>query len=101
MEKESRFKTQQSYENGGFQMHENGSLGGNGTFKNRFSTDSSADHKRRKKSIVQITKEVLPRLENYRNSKRAVKRPSLGELHGTDEYTKVRNNYYSKIIKYA
>ena len=26
--------------------------------------------------------EALPRLDNYRISKRALKRPSLGELHG-------------------
>ncbi|XP_075979531.1 sodium potassium chloride cotransporter [Anticarsia gemmatalis] len=37
---------------------------------------------RRKRSLAQLTREALPRLENYRNSKRALKRPSLGELHG-------------------
>ncbi|XP_066147289.1 bumetanide-sensitive sodium-(potassium)-chloride cotransporter isoform X2 [Euwallacea fornicatus] len=87
MENEGRSKTT-GYENGGFQMQENGK------FKHRF---SSSDHpskdyfmgdKRRKKSIVQITKEVLPRLENYRNSRRAIKRPSLGELHGTEDSNK-------------
>uniref|UniRef100_A0AAR5PV11 Bumetanide-sensitive sodium-(Potassium)-chloride cotransporter n=1 Tax=Dendroctonus ponderosae TaxID=77166 RepID=A0AAR5PV11_DENPD len=84
---ENQLKTPQFYENGGFMMQENGSLNGNGTFKHRVSVENSID-KRRRKSIVQITKEVLPRLENYRNSKRAVKRPSLGELHGPDDYNK-------------
>ncbi|KAI8434405.1 hypothetical protein MSG28_012443 [Choristoneura fumiferana] len=37
---------------------------------------------RRKRSLAQLTREALPRMENYRNSKRALKRPSLGELHG-------------------
>lgn len=40
---------------------------------------------KRKKSLMQLTKEALPRLENYRNSKKAVKRPSLGQLHGGEE----------------
>ncbi|CAG9772962.1 unnamed protein product [Ceutorhynchus assimilis] len=75
------------YENGAFQMQENGT----GTFKNRTGLDHNQDKKRRK-SIVQITKEVLPRLENYRNSRRAVKRPSLGELHGTEDYTKEKSS---------
>lgn len=85
---ENQLKTPQFYENGGFMLQENGSLSGNGTFKHRASVENSID-KRRRKSIVQITKEVLPRLENYRNSRRAVKRPSLGELHGPDDYNKV------------
>lgn len=37
---------------------------------------------RRKRSLAQLTREALPRMENYRSSKRAFKRPSLGELHG-------------------
>lgn len=37
---------------------------------------------RRKRSLAQLTREALPRMENYRHSKRAFKRPSLGELHG-------------------
>lgn len=78
MEHEERYKSSHSYENGGFQMQENGTY-------NRLSSDVE---KKRRKSIVQITKEVLPRLENYRNSRRAVKRPSLGELHGTEDYIK-------------
>lgn len=36
----------------------------------------------RKRSLAQLTREALPRLDNYRISKRALKRPSLGELHG-------------------
>jgi hypothetical protein len=32
--------------------------------------------------ISSLTSEALPRLDNYRISKRALKRPSLGELHG-------------------
>ncbi|CAH1637260.1 unnamed protein product [Spodoptera littoralis] len=49
---------------------------------------------RRKRSLAQLTREALPRLDNYRNSKRALKRPSLGELHGdhliTEEDEKVQ-----------
>lgn len=40
---------------------------------------------KRKKSLMQLTKEALPRLENYRNSRKAVKRPSLGQLHGGED----------------
>ncbi|XP_028043473.1 bumetanide-sensitive sodium-(potassium)-chloride cotransporter [Bombyx mandarina] len=50
---------------------------------------------RRKRSLAQLTREALPRMENYRNSKRALKRPSLGELHGdhliTEEEEKTQN----------
>ncbi|XP_013170026.1 PREDICTED: bumetanide-sensitive sodium-(potassium)-chloride cotransporter [Papilio xuthus] len=42
---------------------------------------------RRKRSLAQLTREALPRMENYRNSKRALKRPSLGELHGDNLIT--------------
>lgn len=41
---------------------------------------------KRRRSLAQFTREALPRLENYRNSKRAMKRPSLGELHGGEEF---------------
>lgn len=41
---------------------------------------------KRRRSLAQFTREALPRLENYRNSKRALKRPSLGELHGGEEF---------------
>uniref|UniRef100_A0A1L8DDI6 Putative solute carrier family 12 n=2 Tax=Nyssomyia neivai TaxID=330878 RepID=A0A1L8DDI6_9DIPT len=59
----------------------------NGTYRN----ESPEEPKRisicdmdgiRKKSLAQLTREALPRLDNYRISKRALKRPSLGELHG-------------------
>ncbi|XP_017467653.1 PREDICTED: bumetanide-sensitive sodium-(potassium)-chloride cotransporter [Rhagoletis zephyria] len=36
----------------------------------------------RKYSLAQLTTEALPRLDNYRISKRNMKRPSIGELHG-------------------
>lgn len=52
---------------------------------------------RRKRSLAQLTREALPRMENYRNSKRALKRPSLGELHGdhliTEEVNVLRCHY--------
>lgn len=48
---------------------------------------------RRKRSLAQLTREALPRLENYRNSKRALKRPSLGELHGDHLITEEVPNY--------
>ncbi|XP_072938036.1 bumetanide-sensitive sodium-(potassium)-chloride cotransporter [Epargyreus clarus] len=55
---------------------------------------------RRKRSLAQLTREALPRLENYRNSKRALKRPSLGELHGdhliTEEDEKTQNQRETK-----
>ncbi|KAG5681039.1 hypothetical protein PVAND_010505 [Polypedilum vanderplanki] len=43
---------------------------------------------RRKFSFAQLTREALPRLDNYRISKRALKRPSLGELHGEPQQKK-------------
>lgn len=46
---------------------------------------------RRKRSLAQLTREALPRMENYRNSKRALKRPSLGELHGDNLITEEVN----------
>uniref|UniRef100_A0A6P4EY10 Uncharacterized protein LOC108047371 isoform X1 n=1 Tax=Drosophila rhopaloa TaxID=1041015 RepID=A0A6P4EY10_DRORH len=36
----------------------------------------------RKFSLAQLTKESLPRLDNYRISMRNLKRPSIGELQG-------------------
>lgn len=55
---------------------------------------------KRKRSLAQLTREALPRLENYRNSKRALKRPSLGELHGdhliTEEDEKDHNHRDTK-----
>lgn len=47
-------------------------------------------------------REALPRLENYRRSLRALKRPSLGILHGEDfEINQVSIRYYDieSIIK--
>lgn len=35
--------------------------------------------------LFHFYREALPRLENYRRSLRALKRPSLGRLHG-EEY---------------
>lgn len=49
----------------------------------------------RKKSFVHHTMEALPRVDNYRNDIQALKRPSLGELHGEEKELKVtvRNIY--------
>ncbi|XP_055901936.1 bumetanide-sensitive sodium-(potassium)-chloride cotransporter isoform X2 [Eupeodes corollae] len=38
----------------------------------------------RRLSLSQLTGEALPRLDNYRTSKRNLKRPSIGELHGEE-----------------
>lgn len=61
-------------DNGAFQLHEKEEPPGG-----------------RKRSLAQLTREVLPRMENYRHSRRAAKRPSLGELHGGEEQLKVRS----------
>lgn len=46
---------------------------------------------KRRRSLAQLTREALPRLENYRNSRRALKRPSIGELlHGSEKVLEVR-----------
>lgn len=45
-----------------------------------------------------MTTEALPRLEYYRTSRRTAKRPSLGELHGQSENTKVIFFLYSVFI---
>lgn len=52
--------------------------------------EPSHGHQRRKKSLVQLTREALPRLENYRNSRRAAKRPSIGELHGGEDHHTIK-----------
>lgn len=44
---------------------------------------------RRRRSLAQMTREALPRLDFYRNSRRALRRPSLGELHGEEVAAKV------------
>ncbi|TDG47570.1 hypothetical protein AWZ03_006009 [Drosophila navojoa] len=41
----------------------------------------------RKFSLAQLTKETLPRLDNYRISMRNLKRPSIGELQGEVDQT--------------
>jgi len=41
-----------------------------------------SDNARRKSSLGQLTREALPRLDHFRISGRAFKRPSLGELYG-------------------
>lgn len=46
---------------------------------------------RRRRSLAQMTREALPRLDFYRNSRRALRRPSLGELHGEEIQNKVTN----------
>lgn len=56
---------------------------------------------KRKRSLVQLTKEALPRLENYRNSRRALKRPSLGELHGGEDNSKVIIRWFNIIGDYG
>jgi len=40
------------------------------------------------------SREALPRLDNYRISKRALKRPSLGELHGEPQQQAVSVNAF-------
>lgn len=69
----------------------------------RNSQQSSGAHNgqvpKRKKSLMQLTKEALPRLENYRNSKKAVKRPSLGQLHGGEEVIPVSRAEFLKIVR--
>jgi hypothetical protein len=74
-------------DNSAFQLHENGIAIKEDTIGELKTTTplgfyENHGHQKRKKSLVQLTREALPRLENYRNSRRAAKRPSLGELHG-------------------
>lgn len=45
----------------------------------------------RKTSFVHDTREALPRVDNYRNDMQALKRPSIGELHGEEKDLKVIN----------
>lgn len=79
-------------DNCAFQLHENGvsSIKEDTVSELRPSAapnlyEPNHGHQRRKKSLVQLTREALPRLENYRNSRRAAKRPSIGELHGGED----------------
>lgn len=80
-------------DNAGLQLHESyqSKQDAVGDIVNN-STSSTSLHEnpgRRRRSLVQLTREALPRLENYRNSKRALKRPSLGELHEGNDFVKV------------
>lgn len=97
---ESRFSVNSTEKGGvenGMQMCENGSVHLNipqdtvSELINTTSTTCLCDNPpKRRRSLAQLTREALPRLENYRNSKRALKRPSLGELlHGREEFAKV------------
>lgn len=54
---------------------------------------SNSDLKNRRSSLSQIIREALPRLDHYSNSQEAIKRPSLGELHGELNEEKVRPLY--------
>lgn len=98
---EGRFsvkRIEEGIENDGMQMRENGCVRLNvpqdtvGELINTTSTTCLCENPgKRRRSLAQLTREALPRLENYRNSKRALKRPSLGELlHGKEEHSKVR-----------
>lgn len=93
-------------DNCALQLHENlpATNNGNGnTVGNLANTGSAAclyenqNPGKRRRSLAQLTREALPRLENYRNSRRALKRPSLGELHGGEDGIKV-NKTISNII---
>ncbi|XP_074028973.1 sodium potassium chloride cotransporter [Leptinotarsa decemlineata] len=77
-------------ENIGFQLQESGDLNGQRVTNGNPVLNTSLNNQgpRRKKSFVQLTREALPRLENYRNSRKAVKRPSLGELYEGTEFDK-------------
>lgn len=82
-------------DNAGLQLHENLPVTNNSdTVGDLLKTGSTAclhEHPgKRRRSLAQLTREALPRLENYRNSRRALKRPSLGELHGGEDGIKVR-----------
>ncbi|XP_068910753.1 bumetanide-sensitive sodium-(potassium)-chloride cotransporter isoform X2 [Tenebrio molitor] len=83
-------------DNSAFQLHENGIAIKEDTIGELKTTTplgfyENHGHQKRKKSLVQLTREALPRLENYRNSRRAAKRPSLGELHGGEDVVKEPN----------
>jgi hypothetical protein len=54
---------------------------------------ASSDSKTHRFSLAHLTREALPRLDHYRNSLRAIKRPSLGELHGESSEEKVSPLY--------
>ncbi|XP_060526169.1 bumetanide-sensitive sodium-(potassium)-chloride cotransporter [Cylas formicarius] len=81
---EGRLNGAMAYENSGFQLQESNV----NHARKSSSYKGGLQDKRRRISLVNITKEVFPRFENYRNSKKAAKRPSLGELHGAEDYIK-------------
>lgn len=54
---------------------------------------------RRRRSLAQMTREALPRLDFYRNSRRALRRPSLGELHGEEVAAKVGSQIQIEKLK--
>jgi hypothetical protein len=51
----------------------------------------SNDLKIHRNSLAQLTREALPRLDNYRHCLHATRRPSLGELYGEPSEGKVGN----------
>jgi hypothetical protein len=54
---------------------------------------ASSDSKIHRYSLAHLTREALPRLDHYRNCLEAIKRPSLGEVHGDLNEEKVRLLY--------
>lgn len=88
----SVIRVENGVDNGGLQLSESTSPGQDtvGDLVNTTSTTCLYDvqkNEKRKKSF--FTREALPRLENYRNSKRAIKRPSLWQLHGEEKVCEV------------
>lgn len=65
----------------------------NGFINHAFITDMGIPQMDRKRSFAHHTIEALPRLDNYRNDLQALKRPSLGELHGEEKDMKVPISY--------
>jgi len=54
---------------------------------------ASSDSKTHRNSLAHLTREALPRLDHYRNCMEAIKRPTLGELHGELSEEKVSPLY--------
>jgi hypothetical protein len=54
---------------------------------------ASSDPKTYRYSLGHLTREALPRLDHYRNCMEAIKRPTLGELHGELSEETVRPFY--------
>lgn len=89
-------------DNPGLQLHENCLTTSRRDGVSDVVNNSTCLHEnpgRRRRSLVQLTREALPRLENYRNSKRALKRPSLGELHEGNDFVKVLR--YNNLLTYT